>query len=108
VTAAFNKNVLNHVNRLSGTDFDPGMFRHVALFNAVESRIEMHLEALADCAVSLGGGTRRFARGERIHTENSCKYTPESFTALLRRAGFGHVSRWTDARGWFGVFYGAP
>ncbi|MBL8379600.1 MAG: L-histidine N(alpha)-methyltransferase [Burkholderiales bacterium] len=108
VTAAFNKNVLNHVNRLAGTGFDPGMFGHVALFNTVDSRIEMHLEAAADCAVTVAGRSRRFARGERIHTENSYKYTPASFAALLKRAGFGTISRWTDARGWFGVFFGAP
>ena len=108
VTAAFNKNVLNHINRIAGGNFDPGMFRHVGLFNTDESRIEMHLEAIEDQTVSIAGITRRFARGERIHTENSCKYTLESFGALLRRAGFARIAQWTDERGWFGVFFAAP
>ena len=105
VTAAFNKNVLNHINRLANTNFDPGMFRHVGLFNPDESRIEMHLEALAACEVRIGSHTRAFKAGERIHTENSYKYTPASFTLLLKRAGFAQVEHWSDERGWFGVFF---
>ena len=112
VTAAFNKNVLNHVNKLAGTNFDAGMFAHVGLFNPDESRIEMHLEALQAHTVRLGSATesatRTFARGERIHTENSYKYTPEAFRALLARAGFGKVQHWTDDKGWFGVFFASP
>ena len=105
VTAAFNKNVLNHINRLAKTNFDPGMFRHIGLFNPDESRIEMHLEALGACDVRIGDQTRAFKAGERIHTENSYKYTPASFTLLLKRAGFSQVEHWSDERGWFGVFF---
>lgn len=108
VTAAFNKNVLNHVNKLAGTDFDAGMFAHVGLFNPDESRIEMHLEARETHTVRLGNAARVFARGERIHTENSYKYTPDAFRALLARAGFGQVQHWTDEKGWFGVFFASP
>jgi uncharacterized SAM-dependent methyltransferase len=50
------------------------------------------------------GGERAFAAGERIHTENSYKWTRDGFAALLREAGFGEVRDWTDERGWFAVF----
>ena len=104
VTAAFNLNLLKHLNRLLGADFDLRGWRHVALFNTEASRIEMHLEARAATAVRWPGGERRFAAGERLHTENSYKWTPDGFAALLRDAGFTRVQRWTDAQGWFGVF----
>jgi dimethylhistidine N-methyltransferase len=105
VTAAFNRNALSHLNRLIGTDFRPREWRHVAFFDEAQSRIEMHLEASAAIAVSWPGGGRRFAAGERIHTENSCKYTLEGFASLLVRAGFGTPRHWTDRQGWFAVFW---
>jgi dimethylhistidine N-methyltransferase len=104
VTAAFNLNLLRHVNALIGTDFDPRGWRHVAFFDAAASRIEMHLEARVTQTVRWPGGERRFEAGERMHTENSCKYRPGDFEALLHDAGFRGVRRWTDARGWFHVF----
>lgn len=104
VTAAFNRNLLLHVNRLAGTDFALADWRHVALFNAPESRIEMHLEALRDVLVRWPGGERRFAAGERIHTENSYKWQADEFAALLEDAGFAGLRRWRDERGWFAVF----
>lgn len=104
VTAAFNLNLLRHVNNLLGSDFDVGEWQHIALFNAAESRIEMHLQARHDTVVAWPGGQRRFAGGDRIHTENSAKWTAGSFEALLRDAGWRHVQRWSDERGWFGVF----
>lgn len=104
VTAAFNLNLLHHLNRLLGSDFNPRGWRHVALFNTDASRIEMHLEARQATTVRWPGAERRFAAGETIHTENSYKWAPESFAALLRDAGFTRVQRWTDAQGWFGVW----
>jgi dimethylhistidine N-methyltransferase len=105
VTAAFNLNVLHHVNRLAGFDFDPRRWRHVALFNISSSRIEMHLEAACAQTVTWPGGSRTFAPGERIHTENSYKYTEAGFAHLLGAAGFAVDACWTDAAGWFAVFY---
>ena len=105
VTAAFNRNVLNHVNALLGTDFDPAAFAHVAFYNAAASRVEMHLEARRPQCVSIAGRERVFAAGERIHTENSYKYSPERFAALLRRAGFSDVAVWQDEAGDFAVYY---
>ncbi|MEO8923518.1 MAG: L-histidine N(alpha)-methyltransferase, partial [Caldimonas sp.] len=107
VTAAFNLNALRHLNAAIGTDFEPTQWRHVAFFDAARSRIEMHLEARAALEVSWPGATRRFAAGERIHTENSCKYTLEGFTSLLEKAGFATRNRWTDDKDWFAVFWAA-
>ena len=105
VTAAFNLNLLRHLNRLIGSDFDTREWRHVAFFNRTESRIEMHLEARRELVVRWPEGARRFQCGERMHTENSCKYSVESFANLLQDAGFGHSRRWVDANGWFAVFW---
>jgi len=105
VTAAFNRNVLLNINRLLGSNFAPQDWEHVALFNAQLSRIEMHLEARWAVQVAWPGGERRFAQGERIHTENSYKYTPEAFNALLREADFTPAKSWTDAGEQFGVVW---
>ena len=107
VTAAFNLNLLKHLNRLLGADFDVRDWRHVALFDAAKSCIEMHLEARRALQVRWRGGERHFAAGERMHTENSYKWTAADFEALLQQAGFGPVQRWCDERGWFGLFLAA-
>jgi dimethylhistidine N-methyltransferase len=107
VTAAFNKNLLRNLNELLAADFDVRQWRHVALFNTAQSRIEMHLEASTDLCVRWPGHSRRFRAGERIHTENSYKYTLEGMTALLRQAGFSQVRHWRDPKDWFAVFWAA-
>ena len=110
VTAAFNLNLLKHLNRLIGSDFQVREWRHVALFNPAQSRVEMHLEARHALTVRWPGGERRFAAGERrfaagerIHTESSYKWQPAAFQALLHEAGYGRVRSWSDERGWFSV-----
>ena len=103
VTAAFNLNILNQVNRLIGSNFDVRDWRHVAFFNAEKSRIEMHLEARRDVTVRLSDGARTFASGTRIHTENSYKYTEESLVRLLEKSGFTRPSMWFDDRRAFAV-----
>jgi dimethylhistidine N-methyltransferase len=103
LTAAFNLNLLRHLNVLLGTDFDPCDWRHRCCFNRQESRIEMHLDAIRDVRVVWPDGERHFRKGQGIHTENSYKYTRERFLQLLERAGFGQVRTWTDARNWFMV-----
>lgn len=107
VTAAFNLNLLNHLNRLLGADFRVRDWQHVAHFDTVHSRIQMHLQARHAVTVHWNGGQREFAAGERIHTENSAKWSVAGFEALLREAGFGAVRHWTDAQGWFAVFLAA-
>jgi L-histidine N-alpha-methyltransferase len=104
VTAAFNLNLLRHVNRLLGSDFDVAQWRHVAFYDAAQARVEMHLEARCDLQVSWPAGQLRRRAGERVHTENACKYTVEGFDALLRRAGYSSTRCWTDPQGWFAVF----
>jgi L-histidine N-alpha-methyltransferase len=105
VTAAFNRNLLLHVNQLLGSDFDPRRWRHEAFFNTAESRIEMHLASDGAQTVRWPGGQRAFADGERLHTENSYKWTPAAFAELLQQAGFGAPTAWTDKRTWFGVLW---
>jgi dimethylhistidine N-methyltransferase len=96
VTAAFNLNILRHVNRLLGADFAVRQWRHRGFFNAGESRIEMHLEAREDLCVSWPGGTRAFRAGQRIHTENSYKYSQAAAIGLLEQSGFAAATVWTD------------
>jgi len=105
VTAAFNRNLLLHINRLLGSDFAVHDWSHVAFFNETASRIEMHLQARRELTVRWAGGERRFGRGERIHTENSYKYQLGDFQTLLAAAGFARVQAWTDERGWFAMVW---
>lgn len=107
VTAAFNLNLLRRVNSLLGSDFSPADWAHVAFYAPERSRIEMHLEARRDLVVQLPDGPRRFAPGERIHTENSYKYRREDVLRLVEAAGFARPRLWTDARGWFAVCHAA-
>lgn len=105
VTEAFNLNVLRRLNKELGANFDLACFRHVAFFNQEESRIEMHLEAVAPQHVRITAAklNLHIAKGERIHTENSYKFTRDSLESLLRDAGFVQEETWTDERGWFSV-----
>jgi dimethylhistidine N-methyltransferase len=103
VTAAFNLNVLRNVNRLIESDFDVADWRHVAFFDPVTSRVEMHVEARYGVTVRWGDGERRFTATDRIHTENSYKYTLPGLRALLQRAGFKEWQVWTDDARTFAV-----
>lgn len=105
VTAAFNLNMLRHVNRIIGADFDVRAWSHKAFFNPTLSRIEMHLEARTDVIVRWPGGMRHFKQGEGIHTENSYKYSVEKMTQFLKTAGFGNARAWSDEKNWFAVIY---
>ncbi|CAD5373643.1 Histidine N-alpha-methyltransferase [Rubrivivax sp. A210] len=103
VTAAFNLNLLRHLNRLLGADFALRQWRHRAFFNVQRACIEMHLHAREALTVSWPGGRRDFAAGEAVHTEDSFKWARADFEALLREAGFARVHSWTDERDWFAV-----
>jgi len=105
VTAAFNRNVLVRLNRELDADFNPAAFGHRAVWNAAESRMEMHLVSAKKQEVWLPGIDLRvkFEVGESIHTENSYKYRPGAAEALLTKAGFASEETWTDERGWFAV-----
>ena len=103
VTASFNLNLLLHLNKLLGANFDIRAWRHNSFFNAEQSRIEMYLEARHTHTVKWQGGERCFLEGERIHTENSYKYTPESFVQLLQQSGLIVTRTWSDQNNWFMV-----
>jgi len=105
VTAAFNLNMLRHLNHLVGADFNVRDWQHHALFNTHDKRIEMHLEARSAVTVRWNGHERHFARGERIRTEDSYKYTRQSFVGLLEQAGFATNRVWTDDNNWFAVIH---
>ncbi len=96
VTARFNKNLLVRANRELGTDFDLDGFAHYAPYNAAAHRIEMYLVSLKRQSVSLGGQRVEFVQGEPVHTEDSHKYTIESFREMAARAGFNPRAVWTD------------
>jgi dimethylhistidine N-methyltransferase len=108
VTAEFNLNVLARLNRELGAEFDLHQFRHIAVWNGVQSRIEMHLESKAAQRVRVKGLGLEidFAKGERIHTENSYKYEPGQLEEMLADAGFAPAGRWTDEQDWFAVCLG--
>ncbi len=108
VTAAFNLNVLQHVNAIIGSDFSDDDWRHVAFFNPAHSRIEMHLESVGETVVHWPEGERRFAAGERIHSENSYKYLINDFINLLAENGFGRSKVWTDAQNWLAIVLAHP
>lgn len=105
VTEEFNKNVLYRINRELGGDFAVETFDHVALWNTEQSRIEMHLESRKDQSVYIRDLelTLHFRRGERIHTENSYKYTEAKLRELFKASGFKLERSWYDAKRWFGV-----
>ena len=105
ITALFNLNILSNINGLIGTDFDAGRFNHRAFYDKEKCRIEMHLVSKLDQVVSLDDTRISFARGETIHTENSYKYTAESFQDIAQSAGFDIRAGWSDERQLFGVYY---
>ena len=103
VTAAFNKNLLARINRELDADFDLEAFAHRAVWNAAESRMEMHLESLKPQQVRVADRTFGFAAGETIHTENSYKFTVEGFAALAEKAGWTLEASWLSAEPAFAV-----
>jgi dimethylhistidine N-methyltransferase len=101
VTAAFNRNLLERINReLAGT-IPVDAFRHRAIWNADATRIEMHLEAQRDVAFTVDGRPFEIAAGETIHTENSHKYGPNGGRMLLRAGGWTPIREWSDPQDWF-------
>lgn len=103
VTAAFNLNLLERINReLDGT-IPVDAFRHRAVWNDDRGRVEMHLEAVRDTAFTVDGRAFGMAAGETIHTENSHKYGPRDARILLRGGGWTPVAEWTDRQGLFAV-----
>jgi len=105
VTALFNKNLLARANRELGADFDLGAFAHYAPYNAGAQRIEMYLVSLKRQRINLHGHPVDFAQGEPVHTEDSHKYTIESFREMACRAGFNPRAVWTDEERLFSIHW---
>jgi dimethylhistidine N-methyltransferase len=110
VTAAFNLNLLLHLNGLLQADFRLEDWRHLARYDTDLNRIEMHLQARRSLTVHWQDENgapreRRFMAGQSLHTENSYKWTVAGFGTLLQQAGFGQVQHWTDAQHRFAVFW---
>jgi dimethylhistidine N-methyltransferase len=105
VTAAFNKNVLRHINAGIGADFRLENFRHEAVYDPQHERIEMRLVSLVRHSVSLAGEHIEFSSGEHIVTEYSHKYSVEGFQALAKAAGWQPVTHWTDDNRLFSVHF---
>jgi len=103
VTAKFNLNLLTRINRELDAKFNPACFQHHAFFNRDRSRIEMHLASLKRQRIKVCGECIEFRAGETIHTENSYKYSIDSFRALARGAGWAPTAVWTDADNYFSV-----
>ncbi len=105
VTAAFNLNLLERINRELGGTFDTTKFAHEALYNADAGRVEIYIRSREDQEAQVLGRRFAFARGERIHTENSHKYAPADITALVERAGWHHTRAWIDDASLFSLNY---
>jgi dimethylhistidine N-methyltransferase len=103
VTARFNLNLLARINRELGSTIELGAFRHEAIYEPREGRIEMHLVSLVQQVVWVSGRPFHFEPGERIHTENSYKYSIPQFQELARSASWAPNRVWTDARQQFSV-----
>ena len=105
VTAEFNLNLMAHINREIGANFDLSRWEHRAVYNSEAGRIEMYLISTTDQTVRIQDRQFHFRAGEKVLTEHSYKHTPEGFTALARQAGFNFVKLWMDDARLFGVFY---
>ncbi len=101
ITARFNKNLLARIGRSLDADVDLDGFRHYALYNPVEGRVEMHLVSLQEQAIRVGGSKFSFAPGESIWTESSYKYTRAEVRGMAARAGLVTQAELTDDRGLF-------
>ena len=105
VTAAFNMNILAHLNRVYGLAFDLDRFEHLAFYNESEGRIEMHLRSPSAQTIEINGAQIHLAAGECIWTESSYKFTLPEFGALASKAGFAVKRVWMDFNRLFSVQY---
>jgi dimethylhistidine N-methyltransferase len=105
ITAQFNLNILARINRELGADFDLSEFAHQAAYLRVKERVEIHLVSRKQQFVQIAGTEFEFDEGERIHTENSYKYSLAHFSSLTSRVGFKLAREWLDAKGYFSVQY---
>ncbi len=105
VTAAFNLNVLRHLNNAFDATFDLDAYEHRAVYDRDEGRVVVELVSRKDQAFEVGGTGFEIREGEAILTEYSHKYTLEQFSDMAEEAGFSVLKVWTDAQGLFSVQY---
>lgn len=107
ITAEFNKNILNAVNKIIKSDFDPEKFNHIAFFNEKESRIEMHLKAIQQMEISSPFliNKIKIEEGETIHTENSFKYSSKHITDFSFLTGLKIKDIYNDRNKWFSLVH---
>ena len=103
VTAEFNLNLLARINRELGGNFDLAQWKHRSYYNTTAGRVEMHLVSMGAQTIRVLGETHVFEAGERIHTENSYKFSERQIHAIAAESGFRVEKRWTDEQGWFSV-----
>ena len=103
VTAAFNKNVLRHLNRTLDGQFNEDRFEHKIVVNHLLSRVEMHLVSSIDQMVNIAGNTIALRSGETIHTENSYKYRLEHLIDMAGSCGFECTNIWTDSNEYYAL-----
>lgn len=101
VTAAFNLNLLDRMQRDLGAKLSAQDFEHHAFYNKEKCRIEMHLRALRPTMISIDGTDFSFAKGETLHTENSHKYSVNRLESLFSETPWRHEATWTDDNHWF-------
>ena len=104
-TARFNLNILNHVNKLCAAKFDPSNFSHLAGYDEVLGCVQMHLVSEFEQKIKVLDTEIEISKGEKIHTEDSYKYSPSEIESLALKAGFSESASWFDKRGYFGLFY---
>ena len=104
VTAAFNRNALLHLNRDLGTNFDVESWGHEAIYNDKQSRIEMYLVSLKDQIVESSHGEITFKKDQTIHTENSYKFTIDSFSEILSQAGYSNLNSFVHSTKRYAMF----
>jgi L-histidine N-alpha-methyltransferase len=107
-SAAFNLNLITRINKELGGTIPAGSLEHLSVWNAEHARIEMHLEALERIEFEVGGHSFSMEKGERLHTENSHKFTPDTFDALARSAGFKRAHSWSDPAEFFSLHWLEP
>jgi len=107
LTADFNKNVLNVVNDLVGTDFNKDDFEHFAFYNKAKNRIEMHLKAFTDIEISVNSISEiiQIKKGETIHTENPHKFTSDDINTIAEWGNFNLKNKFTDDNNLFSLVH---
>ena len=105
ITEKFNLNILNHINNLCVAEFDPNNFSHLATYDKNLGCVQMHLVSEVEQKISVMNTEIALSKEEKIHTEDSYKYSPSEIESLAMEAGFNESVSWFDSKEYFGLFY---